>query len=240
MSHKFGPPIQCSIVLKEAPAERLLFESFPAAIDESYSASFTRKPNRTSQEIYALYSGGKYGALSLTLTFVAGLHPVVNRQVGGTTLDGITPKQTAEILEKIDVDSELTLMEAKIRWLQALSFPRPKKPRAANVDKRFVLAGEPPRVLITYGRFMTVEGVVTSTQIRWKPPFHAESARPAVADITLSVSRFGSFYPDWYDIAKRPTKRVPTRLQQKKSNYITMQTHKGPVQIWIMPDVYKQ
>lgn len=202
------PPIQCSVVLKEDPREKLLFESFPLdGISDGYSASFRPKGGRVPVVTYRYWSGGGYSPFTLSLTFYAGLNPTVNTRFSGV-------KWTAGNLnraEEISLDADLQAMEAKVRWLQALCFPRPKR-RRSGANRKFVAAGQPPRVLVTFGRFWTIEGVAGSCEITWKPPFHPVTARPYRAEVSVSIQRLHTLYIDWYDVAKIPS--VTTTAKQ--------------------------
>ena len=207
---KQGPPIQCSIALKKKPTEKLLFESFPQTIAEGYQVMYDSKRGRTTVATYAYYKGGDYSPFQLTLKFVAGLHGKVNK-LSNMTVGGQTYIPSDEQREKIALDTALQNMEAKVRWMQALCFPRPDKPRA-SANKLFVVAGTPPKILITYGRFMTIEGQAQNVAITWGPKFHPDSARPYEAAVALSIKRIGTFYIDWYDVSKIASRRSPNQF----------------------------
>jgi hypothetical protein len=149
-----------------------------------------------SQSLYAYYGGGQFGAFSLSLDFVAGLH------------DSISPPQnyapmSKALREAMGVENarkELFLdLEKKIRWCQALCFPKPKNPPSKK-DAYYVSQGQPPRVLITIGEFLTLLGVVQSCNISWNGPWDPIRARPSTANVQLQIERLNYAYPDWYDI----------------------------------------
>lgn len=197
-----GPPIQCSISLKDDPVERLPFESFPGPISESYSANWSPSTGgRRSAAIRASYKGGNFGGFTLDLVFVAGLHKNMK-----------SPSQAYKVQYDAiaDVNAALQEMEKKVRWLQGTMFPKAAIRRTSAMRMKGAPApGDPPRVLVTYGRFMTFEGVVTRGTIVWggvTKKFHPVSVRPFDAKVSLSITRLHTFYPDWYDITGVPEK----------------------------------
>jgi hypothetical protein len=204
-----GPPTQCSITLKDVPTERLLFESFPTSLSEGYNTKWdTLNAGAATADFRGKYGGGNFDPFSLSLEFVAGLHPKVNRRAGlgvEFVLKESSYGRETRIADDRYLDQELVMLERKVRWLQALGLPRPTRQRPAG--GRGVVEGEPPEVLITIGRFMTISGIVTSTNTSWKPPFHPVSARPYTAEVSLTIKRLFTFFPDWYDVAEQT---VPT------------------------------
>lgn len=204
-----GPPIQCSIALKEKPTERLLFESFPSMITETYSVRYRSKNTRATATTFNYYQGGDYGDFSLTLYFAAGLHQAINTTISGRHLQ---KQAMPEISRKtLQTDTELQKMENKVRWLEALCFPRPDKQRLSKTRK-FVVAGRPPRVLVTFGRFITIDGQSTGVTIRWGAKFHPISARPYAAEVTIGFKRLSTFYLDWYDVTSGTRRRAEEEI----------------------------
>ncbi len=208
MTGQQGPPIQCSITLKETPTEKLLFESFPQRIVEGYSVRYQSRSTRSTNATYAYYQGGDYTPFRLNLKFVAGLHRDINATLANVALGEDMMVPTEAVKQGVALDFELQNMETKVRWLEALCFPRPGTPRPSK-NKRFVVAGSPPRVLVTYGRFMTIDGQVQNVEVSWGPKFHHESARPFEATVSIGIKRLSTFYLDWYDISQKPMKRSP-------------------------------
>jgi hypothetical protein len=191
-----SPPIQCSIALRDEPTQRLRFESFPETISEGYNVAYRPRRGRTSATTAAHYSSGDYDAFNLKLTFYAGLN--ADLTAPSTVVNGIAGV--------VNYDAMLQDMEKKVRWLEALCLPKPKRRRISS-NRKIILAGEPPYVLITIGRFLTITGKVTRITTVWKGPFHPETARPRSADVNLSIKRIFDFYPDWYDVAELIEKR---------------------------------
>lgn len=202
-----GPPLQCSIALKDNPRERLHFESFPADIDESYSPQWRVRGGLATAVTTAYWMKGAYGGFSLSLKYVAGLYARENKKLEVAQSDQ----------EKLaHLDKELQAMEAKARWIEALCFPKPKKPRTATERGGGIMRGQPPRILITYGRFLTIDGVVDSWNVTWKPPFHPVSARPYSCIVDIGIQRMDTFYPDYYDIRNIASRRTPPTFNIKK------------------------
>ena len=188
-----GPPIQCSISLKDDPKEIILFESFPDNIKESHSAGWRTTSGLAPVSRNVTYSGGDYGGLSLDLIFVATLHPK-------------TMPLTNWDQDYIDeyINQELLELERKVRWLEALTFPRDPLNKGIHNSS----SGIPPRVLVTFGEFLTIEGVVRDFGVTWSK-FHPSSVRPFVAEVNLSIQRVFNEYPTWYTVARRQGIRAP-------------------------------
>jgi hypothetical protein len=188
-----GPPIECSIALLDDPTQRMAFESFPPdGLDENYGCSYSGKRGRASEAVTAQYSGGDFGDLDLKLVFVAGMH--VSR----------VPAQN-DAQRKQNLEQDLIDLENKARWLQALAFPKPTIRRSSS-EKRFMAVGSPPFVLVTFGQFTRVQGVVQRVNIQWSQ-LQPETVRPKVAEVSLSIKRVASYYSDWYDIVQRASCR---------------------------------
>ena len=212
MSFFTQPPIQCCLALEENPLIRLPFESFPQTITEGYRASYSTQGNRgrASHTLRAFYKGGSYDDFSLELTFVAGLNRTTRASdsLAATSLNQREQSRDQKISSATDLDLELQKMEAKVRWLQAMLFPKPKLPRTQE-QKRFLVKGDPPKILIVIGSFLTLRCVASSWNSSWQPPFHVNTARPFAATVNITFVRIGEFYPDWYDIAGTITQQSP-------------------------------
>lgn len=225
-----GPPVPCVIALKNNPKERLGFESFPEDIGEGYTVTWAHfDAVRTSDRVSAVYQGGKYSDFSINLVFVAGLFTT-------TRLYGRRNLEPGQLRGSVEINDELKFMEQKVRWLQALAFPRPLQRRGSNA-RAFGISGDPPRVLVTIGQFMTIEGVVSSWNTRWKPPFHPESVRPYVGTVDITIKRIGTFYPSWYDIVNVASERVPP-----KNNFASLRDTQNKVlkQVWEAVNPFKE
>jgi hypothetical protein len=96
-------------------------------------------------------------------------------------------------------------MENKVRWLQAISFQKPRQQRAPG-ELRTVVAGKPPIVLLVLGEFMTLRGLIFGVNANWAPPYHNESAQPYGAKVDLVFQRVSGFYPDFYSQKKGMTR----------------------------------
>jgi hypothetical protein len=91
-------------------------------------------------------------------------------------------------------------MYKKVRWCQALPFPRSdsKPPPGQSFS---VVGGIPPYVLIAFGSFMTIRGLPTGVNITWLGPWDPKSGRPHGAKVDIIVQPHMKVYPDWYYIS---------------------------------------
>lgn len=202
-----GPPIECCIALRDEPREVLHFEGFsqPFSLQEGYSNTLRKSFNtgRSTATKNLVYGGGDFEDFDVSLLFVAGLNRLPNPifSVPFAVKNLVTPGLTQSAT--LSREQELQEMEAKVRWCMALCFPRERIVTAASLRRR-VPAGNPPRVLVTYGSFMVIEGQVQRVAVRWgsKGMFDPETVRPYTAEVELSIVRLQSFYPDWYSIKK--------------------------------------
>jgi len=196
-----GQPVMCSIALQEDPRERLVFESFPGSIGEGYQAKLTAPNVGGTQATSANYNGGYFDSFSLSLKFVAGLLNEANDPHFNAKFIEAFRKISDDKIRGYAIDGLLQRMEEKVRWLQALCFPRGDVD-FETTDKIFTRTpGTPPIVLITFGEFLTISGHVTSVTITWKPPFHPVTARPYSAVVALTIMRLGTYNINWYDVA---------------------------------------
>jgi len=205
-------PTQCSIALKDDPTQRQIFESFPDTISESYSASWNpRSPGRANHVLKAWYTGGSYGDFSIDFTIVAGMYTQHDKGSQGNTLQAFMKvgAEQAAVNEASTTEALLQEAENKVRWLQALCFPRPKVRRSA--DQRGIPWGDPPLVVIALGKFLTIEAVTNRFSVDWSKPFHPQTVQPYAAKVGLTFTRIGTFYPDWYDISSVVQKQGPPR-----------------------------
>jgi len=183
-------PLLSTIALQDDPNDNLYFESFPDTIVESYSTRWRHAGGtRNTAKTTAFWSGGSFGAFSLQLDYVAGLYKLESLGVADD-----------KGLQEVDLDAELMVMESKVRWLQALCFPKPDVPRGGYAIKSGILDGEPPKILIVLSSFLVIRGVVDSFSVTWKPPFHPVTIRPYACSVSLGIIRLENFYPDYYDI----------------------------------------
>jgi len=203
-----GPPLQCSIAIKDNPKERLLFESFPDSLDEGYSPVWRSRGGRATAVNTAYWLKGSFDSFNLQLTYVAGLFKLETVEENKNN----NPGQTA-----VNLDAELQALEKKARWLQALCFPKPKRPRTQAERKSGIIKGQPPRILVTIGRFLHIEGVVDNYTVSWLPPFHPESARPYKCQVSLIIRRIVKFYPDYHDIVGAASRSTPPVIDGVKA-----------------------
>lgn len=208
-----GPPTECSLSIKNLPQEKLLFESFPDSLQEGYTARYRSQSaeGRASATIFNYYMGGEYADFGLDLIFVAGANTegqITNLQKKPFANYNPQFEGQLEFLRDVNREVELQKMEAKVRWLEALCFPRPKVRRLPQFG-RDLPGGEPPRVIVTFGSFLTIEGQVRSFDVSWKAPFDPKTARPYVGEVRLVIKRLFEFYPDWYDISGKEALRAP-------------------------------
>ena len=193
MYTKQGPPKQCSISIKGEPFRILRFESFPESLTEGYSTTYTHSQARVPNKTNAFYGGGDYGTFRLSLDFVAGLH---------TNLPA--PQRVDSVAGETDIDAAYQEMEQKVRWLEALCFPKNPAKRSADDVELGANFGYPPRILLTIGDFLVIEGVMKSVTVVWKPPFHPVSARPGRASVALGIIRVfprKQGFRDWWDVS---------------------------------------
>lgn len=175
----FGPPVICSLSLEGVtPVEKITFESFPSeeGIQENYTASFDQSKGLAPQPIAYYYTGGNWSPFTLSLKFVAGLNGETNTDIAQAN------------------------MQKKVRWCQALSFPRSDTKRPPGTQ--FTIAGGiPPYVLVTLGSFMTLRGLCTGTNVTWLPPWDPRNGQPTEAKVDIIIQPHMKVYPDWYYIA---------------------------------------
>jgi len=187
-SIKPAPPTMCALVLEKEPTEAntLRFESFPVeeGIAENYSSKWSADTQtRASEPLVWMWSGGGWSEYTITLEFAAGLW---DRQDD--------PRDDEQLLKA---------MEAKVRWLQAIAFPKGQK-QPPGLSLSYV--GDPPYVLLVFGSFMTLRCVCTGVIVKWKAPFHPNSARPYAASVSIQLQRVSGFYPDFYRIKEGVTR----------------------------------
>lgn len=207
------PPVQCSIALKEDPRKKILFESFPDTISESYSANVQKVPNSLKPvTTLTKYGGGDYGNFALSLRFVAGLNTPFSGGNDVLNTKGVVSSEALKVLLDKSLKDELSLLEKKVRFLLALCFPKPPEDLRISAQEKLkenFVGGTTPVVLISIGSFLTIEGQATSWDVQWSAPWHPETAQPYVADVTMSFIRLYNFFPDYYDIINQVDKIDP-------------------------------
>jgi hypothetical protein len=199
---------QCAIVLEDEPVgpdSRLNFESFPPAIEETYSLQQPREMGgeRMPQPAYTAYRGGNWGPFQLSLKFRAfGEDLAAQKPPASITLN--------------DIDQVLIQMERKVRWCQALTFPLERglgrvgeqilaraasagvTPSAESTEAIGKLRrNDPPVVLIVFGSWWVQRGYVTNWTTQWEGPFHPVTVRPYGATVNLQIQPIKSVYPTW-------------------------------------------
>jgi hypothetical protein len=197
LASPLGQPVICSIALeKVVPVQKITFESFPSqeGIQENYTASYDQSKGLAPQPIAYYYTGGNWGPFTLSLDFKAGMVPVTS------------------------LDQALAEMYKKVRWCQALPFPRSDtKPPPGQTFT--VVGGIPPYVLVTIGSFMTIRGLCTGVNITWLPPWDPRNGNPHTAKVDIIIQPHLKVYPDWYWITgDRGTKAYPKLTAMSRMN----------------------
>jgi len=174
-----GKPVVCSLSLEGVtPIEKITFQSFPSVegIQENYTASYDQSKGLASQPIAYYYTGGNWGPFTLSLDFVAGMDVGVN------------------------FDKSLQDMYKKVRWCEALPFPR-SDTRPPPGQSFMVPGGIPQYVLVTIGSFLTIRGLPTGINITWLPPWDPRDGRPTAAKVDIIIQPHMKVNPDWYYIS---------------------------------------
>jgi|CXWL01.1.fsa_nt_gi hypothetical protein len=199
----------CALVLEDVPAasddSRLVFETFPGTLEQSYSLSPYRKigGNRMPQPSFATYQGGDWGPFPLTLKFRAAERVAVD------------PNNLAPA----DLEGLLIEMERKVNWTEAICFPLERAnleaqrivarasasnaafPSAAATDAAAKLRrNDPPFILIVIGSWRTIRGYCTNWRCTWEGPWHPISARPYGATVSMTFVPIMPEYPTFQTI----------------------------------------
>ena len=201
---------QHAIVLEGEPAgadSRLVFESFPGELEESYRLKSYRKMggHRMPQPQFATYQGGDWGPFPLTLVFRAG----INDASGGDPYE-IVPR---------DIETILIMMEQKVNWLIALAFPLNRTNRESRRIQRAAIASidftasdvsqslastlrrfDPPFVMLCLGTWKVIRGYLKGISWTWKGPWHPISGRPYGAEVRMEFQPLMQSYPTWNTI----------------------------------------
>jgi len=190
-----GPPIMCALVLEDAPTERLVFSSFPVGegINENYTTNWNPTKGTAPEPLFWKWAGGSWTNFTLSLEFVAGIDA-----------EALDPRSEAQLIAD---------MKSKVRWCQALGFPRGRTRRPPGERRTNAYPGDPPVVLVTYGRFMTLRCLCFGANVIWRGPFDHVTADPHGAKVDISLQRVSGFYPDWYDIKEGVTRLTGADLQ---------------------------
>lgn len=199
----------CALVLEDNPVgedSRLYFDSFPQdGIEQAYNLAPYKElgQNRMAQPGYVTYQGGDWAPFPLELKFVAG------QSLAGATPSSISPT---------DLEDILTEMEAKVNWVQAACFPLERvNAEAGRILAKMANAGQvptaatteaagklkrvdPPVVLIVFGSWRIIRGLMTNFRVNWSGPFHPTTVQPYVAQVKVAFKPVMIEYPTWESI----------------------------------------
>lgn len=206
--------INCSLVLEDEPVgddSRLYFESWPDSIEEVYALTSYRTigADRMPQPGGVAYRGGDWNTFSLQLIFRAG-----DRYSDPTRNNNFQDSSNTSLMR------ELTEMERKARWCQALAFPLRRElgsvergllKRAVGSGNAVVAAQvrealsalrreDPPKVLVVFGSWMTVRGYCSQVSLKWEGPWDPDTNRPYGCVVNMQIQPLMVEYPNWHSI----------------------------------------